>query len=267
MKPRNREVNIFNMSLLDILCGALGTFAFMMIVLFPYYSVGKNAVSKAPDVPPGVDPKTFEEAKARIQQLEDTVKKFQDYAKELEGLVNQLKAQNKQLQDEAKATGSSMNQMQMRNPFVAQLFFFGGPEDVGDISVYDDRVTTDNKRRTPKPDVSKVEPVYWGGDLSGYSHAGAYYVVRDTPGGNYHLYLKVVKHDSTTGPFVATGAVATDSQFEPVPRFTVNEAQALVEFAVVNVKYNSQDKDKPYTQKITITIPKERLADQPAPQK
>ena len=58
MKPRNREINIFNMSLLDVLCGALGTFCFMMLVLFPFYSQDKGT-AKAPDVPPGIDPKTY----------------------------------------------------------------------------------------------------------------------------------------------------------------------------------------------------------------
>jgi len=38
VKSRNREINIFNMSLLDILCGALGTFCFLMLTLLPYYS-------------------------------------------------------------------------------------------------------------------------------------------------------------------------------------------------------------------------------------
>ena len=36
MRARPREVNIFNMSLLDILCGALGAFCFMMLVALPY---------------------------------------------------------------------------------------------------------------------------------------------------------------------------------------------------------------------------------------
>jgi hypothetical protein len=38
MRAGNREVNIFNMSLLDILCGALGAFCFMMIALLPHYA-------------------------------------------------------------------------------------------------------------------------------------------------------------------------------------------------------------------------------------
>ena len=42
MKSRNREVKIFNMSLLDILCGALGAFCFLMLALFPYYNSGSG---------------------------------------------------------------------------------------------------------------------------------------------------------------------------------------------------------------------------------
>ena len=37
MKPRNREVNIFNMSVLDLLTGALGAFSFLTLALFPFY--------------------------------------------------------------------------------------------------------------------------------------------------------------------------------------------------------------------------------------
>ncbi len=43
MKPRNREVNIFNMSVLDLLTGALGAFCFLTLALFPYYFKAKNA--------------------------------------------------------------------------------------------------------------------------------------------------------------------------------------------------------------------------------
>lgn len=37
MKPRNREINIFSLSMLDVISGALGAFLIIMIVLFPYY--------------------------------------------------------------------------------------------------------------------------------------------------------------------------------------------------------------------------------------
>lgn len=49
MKPRHREVNIFNMSVLDLLTGALGAFCFLTLALFPsYFKVtGASAASKA----------------------------------------------------------------------------------------------------------------------------------------------------------------------------------------------------------------------------
>lgn len=45
MKPRNREVNIFNMSVLDLLTGALGAFCFLTLALFPYYFKAQNAAA------------------------------------------------------------------------------------------------------------------------------------------------------------------------------------------------------------------------------
>src|SRR4051812_40465702 len=38
MRAKNREINIFNMSLLDILTGMLGAFLFLMLGMVPYYS-------------------------------------------------------------------------------------------------------------------------------------------------------------------------------------------------------------------------------------
>jgi hypothetical protein len=43
MKPRNREVNIFNMSVLDLLTGALGAFCFLTLALFPSYYKSASA--------------------------------------------------------------------------------------------------------------------------------------------------------------------------------------------------------------------------------
>jgi hypothetical protein len=42
MRARSREVNIFNMSLLDILTGMLGAFLFLMLGLVPYYNKAQN---------------------------------------------------------------------------------------------------------------------------------------------------------------------------------------------------------------------------------
>lgn len=47
MKPRNREVNIFNMSVLDLLTGALGAFCFLTLALFPSYYKSHRSGAKS----------------------------------------------------------------------------------------------------------------------------------------------------------------------------------------------------------------------------
>jgi hypothetical protein len=72
VKPRKREVNIFNMSVLDLLTGALGAFCFLTLALFPSYF--KTQKSSAPEQRPqlgktknGIPPFSL----ARIQAADD----------------------------------------------------------------------------------------------------------------------------------------------------------------------------------------------------
>lgn len=37
MQRRNREINIFNLSMLDVISGAMGAFLIVMVILLPYY--------------------------------------------------------------------------------------------------------------------------------------------------------------------------------------------------------------------------------------
>jgi hypothetical protein len=52
MKRRNREINIFNMSLLDVVVGAMGAFMTIMIVLIPSYRKQNQQQSPAQTNPP-----------------------------------------------------------------------------------------------------------------------------------------------------------------------------------------------------------------------
>jgi hypothetical protein len=84
MRRRNREVNIFNMSLLDILCGALGAFCFMMLSLFPDHAKVKDLQARleaAERNSPG-DPNSAaraqqqaREAQQRLQQMQQQLDK------------------------------------------------------------------------------------------------------------------------------------------------------------------------------------------------
>ncbi len=91
MRARRREINIFNMSLLDILCGALGAFCFMMLVALPYY------------IPPGSGlelRKAQEETNRLLAAVGNMKERLPDQksVEEMEALMRQLEAQVKSLQ-------------------------------------------------------------------------------------------------------------------------------------------------------------------------
>ncbi len=80
MKSKHREINIINMSLLDILTGALGAFLFLMLGMIPYYIA-------CPDLKPmGTSMASQEEVdnlKKRVKELEEQVKKLEEANEEL----------------------------------------------------------------------------------------------------------------------------------------------------------------------------------------
>lgn len=107
MRARRREINIFNMSLLDILCGALGAFCFMTIVALPYYK------------PPGKE-KDLREAQAETQKLLGDLEKMKDRMSdpksvaEMEELIRRLEAQVKALQGQLNILAAEKEELQRR---------------------------------------------------------------------------------------------------------------------------------------------------------
>lgn len=111
MKRRNREVNIFNMSLLDILCGALGAFCFMMLSLLPYYrppgkeiSISKqekellDEVQKIKDLAERLkNTSTAEDQRELVELLRKEIVRLENEIKKMQGQLNALYAENEEL--------------------------------------------------------------------------------------------------------------------------------------------------------------------------
>jgi hypothetical protein len=88
MKSRNREVNIFNMSLLDILCGTLGAFCFLMLALLPDHIKEQLQEQIARmSTPEGKD------AEARAKQAEEEAREAKQRAEEAEEKARKARAQ------------------------------------------------------------------------------------------------------------------------------------------------------------------------------
>jgi hypothetical protein len=105
MKAQRREVNIFNMSLLDILCGALGAFCFLMLALLPFWKPEGLNNEKIPDLRKeaaelreklarlGAPTELIE----RVRQLDIELRKALAAKKETAELQRQLEELKKQL--------------------------------------------------------------------------------------------------------------------------------------------------------------------------
>jgi hypothetical protein len=192
MKARNREINIFNMSLLDILCGALGAFCFMMLTLFPYYTANKRENPPPPppapppaSIPDGADTATL---RAQIDKLNQQMAK--------------LRQQQSQSQEQLQATQKKLD---MREPLGVQAWWVGGDHD---IDIYIQQLQT----KQIAPDVTKKQPSIFGGDFRTDWTIGPgseTWMMSDTPISTQNLYFKVMDQRQTPNCIVMADLISS----------------------------------------------------------
>ncbi|MGZ5004855.1 MAG: hypothetical protein ACXWG7_04820 [Chthoniobacterales bacterium] len=127
MRARPREINIFNMSLLDILCGALGAFCFMMLVALPYYVVGsidraereKRTEELFKDLDKlrqsMSDPAQAEDLRKLVEELEAQIKQLQGELNQAEHEIDQLRDENTRLTSENNSLTAENNKLRSDN--------------------------------------------------------------------------------------------------------------------------------------------------------
>ncbi len=105
MRVRNREVNIFSMSLLDILCGAMAAFAFLMLALFPYYR------PQSDPVPRRIDPKTLDDALKQLEDMRAKAIRFSEAYKRAEEERQRWSAQAQRWESEAQKEAAERSRL------------------------------------------------------------------------------------------------------------------------------------------------------------
>lgn len=201
MRARAREVNIFNMSLLDILCGALGAFCFMMLVLLPYYKPPADAddlrqqQATTDELMKKLE-KLKEQAKdsALAKQLQDLVQQLQDQIKQLQGQVNQFASENQQLKTQndalTKKNDEQARALDQRRPFLTTVTTIP-PQNVN-LYVWDDSVNADKKTAAPFDPTQPRQWPSWTGDTLAWLNGTSTWLVRDSPPNiHYKVYVKL----------------------------------------------------------------------------
>src|SRR5690242_3331541 len=218
MARRNREINIFNMSLLDILCGALGAFCFMMLVVLPYYKPAGSAIDLQREEAQ-TESLLIQINKLRqagsvsivTAQMDDALRKLEEQIRRLEGQVNQLSSENQQLKttndDLTQKNQKQTQQLNARNPF----FVYAAANDASqsiDVYVQDD-VVQGGKTNPPFNPTGPHQSHFWNGDidLTVPGRGIALWGIRDSPVNvHYKLYAKLANEPAQrrqTGIFSA----------------------------------------------------------------
>jgi hypothetical protein len=215
MKVRPREINIFNMSLIDILCGALGAFCFMMIVSLPYYKPpGSGGLREQQQATNDLfkdidrlqnsdlsDPKQLEELKKKLQELEAQVK-------QLQGQVNAYAAENEELkkknEDLQAANDKKDKTLRQKKPFLVVTSGNNLAQDI-DLYLQDDMVSDKTGKGVNGPlDPTKPRNFSnWASDQMAYvpGHGVTVWVTTDTPvDAHYKVYVKLASDVSTRAP-------------------------------------------------------------------
>ena len=272
MKRRNREVNIFSMSMLDVLSCALGAFLLIMLVLFYYAKPTLEAVSNIQKEKEEIEEKlavvtndleTSEEkrkeceeqlnkALANLQNAETANKECEERVREAREALQRAVAENdvcsEQLREvrvalqtaEAKAAAAAGNledcEARMERTFLVVYIKWKAVNHDIDLWVIDpdgNKFYFDKKKITGVP-----------GELSEDSLVGPgneIWEIRDAPAGTYKVYANFYKKSANnSNPAIIKGRVIYRDGSSILPVTTLNTEGENKLMMTITVKPNGE---------------------------
>jgi hypothetical protein len=240
MKARSREINIFNMSLLDILCGALGAFCFMMLALFPYYKPSKLSAE---------DKRSYQDAQdtqRKLQQVEQqlqqegsrpsaqTMQKVRnalDQAQQQLGRTQQqldrtraAMEQEQQTEKQAVDTANKeQTQLQMDVPLVVQEWNPESPVTV-DLFVREAGINAKNQAAPPFDPSKKGQGPFFSTTQMLIGPRSETWEIGATVPGNYSVYYRLEDASSVTQPVKVIGSYDIKNGFQQFPTIMLSAA-------------------------------------------
>jgi hypothetical protein len=267
MKSRNREVNIVNMSLLDILCGALGAFCFMMLVLLPYW---KPKGATAEDLE-----KKYQEVTREMDQIKKQLEKIPgsgDLQKRLDKITKGYDDQNRQLNQarkEAEQAKKENETLRLRRPMAITMAWSSARHNVDLYIRY--RGKSGNGKEQDPPDASKEQSIFFTGDRMTNCSSGPCadtWLVRDVPTGTeYEVYYKFMDAKGNPEPANITSvSVNAEGGFWVLPTAQIPREKTSVFVGVLKFDTNEKLTFEPQPDYAAIfkEMNKDRLAP-PAP--
>lgn len=236
------------MSLLDILCGALGAFCFLMLVLFQYWKPEGPEAVRAKENSAQLEQKVQEllqrmqnmsnvppDILARLQQMQQQFDALRQQVGQLRAMLQQEQAraeafrrQTQQAQAESEKLRKENTQLRGRNPISVVMMTLTPPHEL-DLYVTDPKMDP--------PDGSKVQGTKWPGDVyyNSVSHTDVW-MMRDAPPGDYKVYYKLMDRKGKPGPAIVSGYYMHANTYVYLPRVEFGEERKVAFVGTIRVR-------------------------------
>ncbi|WP_051327907.1 YfaP family protein [Desulfatirhabdium butyrativorans] len=260
MKPRNRDINIFNLSMLDVICGSLGAFILLMIILLPYYKKSSidyqqeihqleqqrnvarqetdsalarasiaEAASQAAQAELEQVRHQIQAAQDRMQAEQQEIKRLQKDVQRTQELENLLESTRKATQD-AEKRARRAEQMLAKTFLVIYIRWNTLNQDV-DLHVID---PTGAEFYFKQKTVSSRP-----GELSEDSQIGPgneVWEIKDAPAGRYQIFANLfARHGNTSNPTVK-GRIFFRDGSKLIPEILLTDEKIKKSVGVITVK-------------------------------
>lgn len=250
MRARNREVNIFNMSLLDILCGALGAFCFMMLVLFPYWRPEGQSAEEANKSAEELERQISElqqklkgsaqaeEAIRRLQQMRTQVQQMQGMLNQARSAAEQAQRQAQEMQKRAQQAEQDVQDLNSRTHVLVAMHWRTPSHDV-DLYVRSDGSTSEGKK-PPEPDISQKQSPFFGTDQYYDCKKGpcseSWVTGGTPPGRKLQVCYKLMSDNGNSEPAQVSGVLTSERGFDRLPSVSLTKAAPMACIGNVLVK-------------------------------
>ncbi len=215
MKPRNREINIFNISMLDVISGALGAFLIIMIVLFPYYK--KESIDYQ---------KEIQELRQQVQAVRQRAQMAEQRAQKAEQEASEARAEAEQNRQRARAA-----EQKLAKTFLVVYIRWGTEKQDIDLHVIDPSGAEFyySKKTIPgRP-----------GELSVDSQRGPgneVWEIRDAPPGKYRVYANLFEPHKNNAIPTIKGKVFYRDGSSPLSEVSLTQVKEKKLMATIVVK-------------------------------
>lgn len=212
MRPRNREINIFNLSMLDVICGSLGTFILLMIILLPYYK--KDNINYQQE----------------IQQIQQQLDASRQQAQAALARASAAENQAQAALDRAQDAEHRAEQMLTKTFLVVYIRWSTPNQDV-DLHVVDPSGAEFFYQKKMFPGRT--------GELSEDSQVGPgneVWEIKDAPSGRYEIYANLFARRGNTANPTVKGRIFFRDGSKPLPEIVLTEVKTKKPIGVVTIK-------------------------------